>query len=174
MVESVLEILGCMTQKSKANRIVLRYVQPGSPRAFGHRQPHGALHRFGRSVVGGHAHNPHKNPRELMGQAHRLQMVHLAVSENEKLKSDVEFDLPQPNFTAATMRHLRAQYPDVSSASSSGRTICPPPHVAGPLGIGRKPRILVYPRRTSDAPSPVPPPAQPEDLVPRSPEHSVV
>ena len=59
-------------------------------------------------------HNPHKSPRELMGQAHRLQMVHLAVSENEKLKgSDVEFDLPQPNFTAATMRHLRTQYPNV-------------------------------------------------------------
>ena len=30
-------------------------------------------------------HNPHKSPRELMGQAHRLQMVHVAVSENEKL-----------------------------------------------------------------------------------------
>ena len=29
-------------------------------------------------------------------------------------------------------------------------------------------RILVYPRRTSDAPSPVPPPEKPEDVVPRS------
>jgi nicotinate-nucleotide adenylyltransferase len=29
-------------------------------------------------------------------------------------------------------------------------------------------RILVYPRRTSDAPLPVPPPANPEDLVRRS------
>jgi nicotinate-nucleotide adenylyltransferase len=43
--------------------------------------------------------NPHKSINEMMNQEHRLQMVHLAVSENELLKGcDVEFEMPQPNY----------------------------------------------------------------------------
>jgi nicotinate-nucleotide adenylyltransferase len=115
-------------------------------------------------------HNPHKSPSELMGQAHRLQMVHLAVSENEKLKgSDVEFDLPQPNFTAATMRHLRAQYPDVEFCIIIGEDNFVRLHTwQAHWELVENHRILVYPRRTSDAPSPVPPPEKPEAVVPRS------
>ena len=104
-----------------------------------------------------------------MGQAHRLQMVHLAVSENEKLKgSDVEFDLPQPNFTAATMRHLRLNTPCGVQHHHRRGQFCSTPHVAAHWELVENHRILVYPRRTSDAPSPVPPPEKPEDVVPRS------
>jgi nicotinate-nucleotide adenylyltransferase len=59
--------------------------------------------------------NPQKEAHEMIHQAHRLQMVILAVSENELLKgSDIEFELPQPNYTAATMRHMRATNPDIA------------------------------------------------------------
>ena len=57
--------------------------------------------------------NPQKEAHEMIHEAHRLQMVILAVSENELLQgSDIEFELPQPNYTAATMRHMRATNPD--------------------------------------------------------------
>lgn len=115
-------------------------------------------------------HNPHKNPRELMGQAHRLQMVHLAVSENEKLKgSDVEFDLPQPNFTAATMRHLREAHPEATFSIIIGEDNFDRLHTwQAHWELVEHHRILVYPRRTSDAPAPVPAPKSPSDVVPRS------
>ena len=58
-------------------------------------------------------HNPLKNLHELMPDHHRLQMVRLAIKENEKLEvCDAEFDLPKPSYTIHTLRHLSQEFPD--------------------------------------------------------------
>jgi nicotinate-nucleotide adenylyltransferase len=57
--------------------------------------------------------SPHKSRGDLIAQDDRLQMVRLAIADHERLHaSDVEFQLAQPNYTAATMRHLREKHPD--------------------------------------------------------------
>ena len=79
--------------------------------------------------------NPQKDSVELMAQEHRLQMVHLATAENELLQgSDVEFALPSPNYTAATMRFIRGSIRKLISASSLVKTtftICIPGKTIG-------------------------------------------
>jgi nicotinate-nucleotide adenylyltransferase len=57
-------------------------------------------------------HNPHKQKSTLLDDYHRLEMVYLATKDYLKLKpSDVEFKLPQPNFTVNTLAHLSEKYP---------------------------------------------------------------
>lgn len=57
-------------------------------------------------------HNPLKKKSTLLDDYHRLQMVHLATEDYPKLKpSDVEFKLPQPNYTVNTLVHLEEKYP---------------------------------------------------------------
>lgn len=114
--------------------------------------------------------NPQKKVTELMAQEHRLQMVNLAISENEKLKgSDVEFDLPQPNYTAATMRHLCEQHPTKEFSIILGEDNFERLHTwHDHWQLVEDHRILVYPRRSSDAPSPIPAPSNVKDLIPRS------
>lgn len=58
-------------------------------------------------------HNPHKQKNSLLDDYHRLHMVHLATENYPKIKpSDVEFKLPQPNYTVNTLAHLQEKYPD--------------------------------------------------------------
>lgn len=55
--------------------------------------------------------SPFKVKDTLLDNNHRLQMVYEAVEPYPKLKaSDVEFALPQPNYTIATLTHLFEQY----------------------------------------------------------------
>ena len=57
-------------------------------------------------------HNPLKKKKTLLEDHHRLTMVRIAVEEYPKLKaSNVEFDLPQPNYTVNTLAHLEEKYP---------------------------------------------------------------
>lgn len=57
-------------------------------------------------------HNPFKNKSTLLDDYHRLHMVHLATADYPKLKpSDIEFKLPQPNYTVNTLAHLQEKYP---------------------------------------------------------------
>jgi nicotinate-nucleotide adenylyltransferase len=59
-------------------------------------------------------HNPLKKRSELLPDQHRLQMVRLAILDNPSLQvSDVEFELPQPNYTWNTLTHLHNLHPDV-------------------------------------------------------------
>lgn len=56
-------------------------------------------------------HNPHKNKSTLLDDHQRLHMVHLAVEDYPKLKpSDIEFRLPQPNYTVNTLAHLQEKF----------------------------------------------------------------
>ncbi len=57
-------------------------------------------------------HNPLKNKKTLLEDHHRLAMVRIAVEEYPKLKaSNVEFDLPRPNYTVNTLAYLEEKYP---------------------------------------------------------------
>ncbi|RDI11994.1 nicotinate (nicotinamide) nucleotide adenylyltransferase [Flavobacterium sp. AG291] len=57
-------------------------------------------------------HNPLKKKSTLLEDHHRLQMVFLATEDYPKLKpSDVEFRLPQPNYTVNTLAHLQEKFP---------------------------------------------------------------
>jgi nicotinate-nucleotide adenylyltransferase len=57
-------------------------------------------------------HNPHKTKNTLLDDYKRLEMVFLATEAYPKLKpSDVEFRLPQPNYTVNTLAHLQEKYP---------------------------------------------------------------
>ncbi len=57
-------------------------------------------------------HNPLKKKSTLLDDYHRLQMVYLATEDYPKLKpSDVEFKLPQPNYTVTTLVHLEEKFP---------------------------------------------------------------
>ncbi len=57
-------------------------------------------------------HNPFKKKNTLLPDHHRLEMVFRATEELEKIKpSDIEFKLPQPNYTVNTLAHLQEKYP---------------------------------------------------------------
>lgn len=57
-------------------------------------------------------HNPFKKKATLLDDYQRLQLVHLATADFNKLKpSDIEFKLPQPNYTTHTLAHLQDKYP---------------------------------------------------------------
>lgn len=58
-------------------------------------------------------HNPLKNKAGLLPDYHRLHMVHLATQGYEHIvPSDIEFKLPQPNYTVNTLAHLQEKYPN--------------------------------------------------------------
>ncbi|WP_299186174.1 nicotinate (nicotinamide) nucleotide adenylyltransferase [uncultured Aquimarina sp.] len=56
-------------------------------------------------------HNPFKKKSSLLDNNHRLEMVYRATESYPKLKpSDIEFKLPQPNYTVHTLAHLQEKY----------------------------------------------------------------
>lgn len=58
-------------------------------------------------------HNPFKKKSSLLDNYHRLEMVYLATKDYDKIKpSDIEFNLPQPNYTINTLTHISEKYPD--------------------------------------------------------------
>lgn len=58
-------------------------------------------------------HNPLKQKSSLLHDYQRLHMAHLACEDYEKIKpSDIEFKLPQPNFTINTLTYLQEKYPN--------------------------------------------------------------
>ncbi len=57
-------------------------------------------------------HNPHKKKKTLLEDHHRFEMVYRACENYERLKpSNIEFNLPQPNYTVKTLVHLQEKYP---------------------------------------------------------------
>ena len=58
-------------------------------------------------------HNPFKKKRSLLDDYQRLEMVYRATKEYTKLKPcDIEFTLPQPNYTINTLTYLQEKHPD--------------------------------------------------------------
>lgn len=57
-------------------------------------------------------HNPLKKKSGLLEDYHRLHMINLATERFDKIKpSDIEFKLPQPNYTINTLIHLTEKFP---------------------------------------------------------------
>jgi nicotinate-nucleotide adenylyltransferase len=57
-------------------------------------------------------HNPLKKKETLLSDTHRLRLVREAIGENTSIKaSNIEFKLPQPNYTIDTLAYLREKYP---------------------------------------------------------------
>ena len=57
-------------------------------------------------------HNPHKKKSSLLANHHRFELVYLALQKYTKIKpSDIEFKLPQPNYTVNTLAHINEKHP---------------------------------------------------------------
>lgn len=57
-------------------------------------------------------HNPFKKKKGLLEDFHRIHMVNLATSDYDYIRpSDIEFNLPQPNYTVDTMAYLNERFP---------------------------------------------------------------
>lgn len=58
-------------------------------------------------------HSPFKKKSSLLDNHHRYQMVDRAVEDYPNLRaSDIEFNLPKPNYTINTLVYLEEKYPD--------------------------------------------------------------
>ncbi|MEX6626515.1 nicotinate (nicotinamide) nucleotide adenylyltransferase [Tenacibaculum salmonis] len=58
-------------------------------------------------------HNPFKKKSSLLDNHHRLDMVYLATEGYDKIQpSDIEFNLPQPNYTINTLTHISEKHPN--------------------------------------------------------------
>lgn len=59
--------------------------------------------------------SPFKKKASLLADHHRFHLVELAVEEYDKLKpSNIEFKLPQPNYTVNTLAHITEKYPNIA------------------------------------------------------------
>jgi len=57
--------------------------------------------------------NPFKEESNLLNEYHRLHLVRLATEEDNRIKaSDIEFGLPKPSYTTATLAYLADKYPE--------------------------------------------------------------
>ncbi|NNC70635.1 MAG: nicotinate-nucleotide adenylyltransferase [Flavobacteriaceae bacterium] len=57
-------------------------------------------------------HSPFKKKASLLDDHHRYQLAQIAVEDYPKLKaSNIEFKLPQPNYTVHTLAHIAEKYP---------------------------------------------------------------
>lgn len=67
-------------------------------------------------------HNPLKKKDTLLGDNIRLELVFLATENFPKIKpSDIEFRLPQPNYTVHTLAHLQDKFPQHEFALIMGQ-----------------------------------------------------
>ena len=58
-------------------------------------------------------HNPFKKKSSLLENHHRFELVYRATENYQKIKpSDIEFKLPQPNYTVYTLAHISDLHPD--------------------------------------------------------------
>ena len=57
-------------------------------------------------------HNPFKKKNTLLENHHRLELVYRATEDFDKIKpSDIEFKLPQPNYTVTTLAYISEKHP---------------------------------------------------------------
>ena len=57
--------------------------------------------------------NPFKSESGLLNEYHRLQLVRLATENDNRIKAtDIEFSLPKPSYTTATLAYLKEKNPE--------------------------------------------------------------
>ncbi len=96
--------------------------------------------------------NPHKTKDSLLDDRQRLHLVRLAIEDNINFEaSDIEFHLPQPNYTVNTLVHLREKYPDKQFALIMGEdNLCTLHKWKNYEEILKHHQIVVYPRMQED------------------------
>lgn len=58
-------------------------------------------------------HNPFKEKKSMLADHHRMQLVRRAIGDDNRFRAiDVEFNLPQPNYTIHTLTYLGEKYPE--------------------------------------------------------------
>lgn len=92
--------------------------------------------------------NPSKTKHTLLADSQRLNLVREAIGDNIKFKvSDIEFNLPKPNYTAITLNHLIIKHPEHEFSLLIGQDNLRTFHTwYNYEKIINKHRILVYPR----------------------------
>ncbi len=96
-------------------------------------------------------HNPFKKKSSMLENHHRLDMVYMACEGYEKLKPcDVEFRLPQPNYTATTLIKLEEDHPSLDFSLIMGEDNLKTFHKWKNYEvILERHRVYVYPRISS-------------------------
>ena len=98
-------------------------------------------------------HNPLKNKKTLLDDHERLQLVNLATENYPKIKpTDIEFKLPQPNYTVNTLAHLQDKFPQHKFSLIMGEDNLKSLHKWKNYEVILKNYpIYVYPRISSDS-----------------------
>lgn len=98
--------------------------------------------------------NPFKKNNNLLHEFDRLDMVEAAIADNPKFKtSDIEFNLPKPNYTAHTLAVLSERYPNKEFALIIGGDNLSSFHKwKNHQTILDHHELLVYPRPKSNEP----------------------
>lgn len=99
--------------------------------------------------------SPFKKKQSMLANNHRLELVYLATKDYPKLQhSDIEFGLPQPNYTIDTIVYLEEKYPELEFALIMGEDNLNslPKWKNHQILLERYP-IYVYPRKVISTPS---------------------
>ncbi|SDE64884.1 nicotinate (nicotinamide) nucleotide adenylyltransferase [Riemerella columbipharyngis] len=99
--------------------------------------------------------NPFKEKKSLLRDHNRLDMVQLAIKNYPRMKaSNVEFSLPQPNYTIDTLAYLKEKYPNYAFSLIMGEDNLASLHKwKNAYLLVDEHQIIVYPR-LSDEPLP--------------------
>jgi nicotinate-nucleotide adenylyltransferase len=74
-------------------------------------------------------HNPLKERTSLLSDHHRLEMVNLAIGDDNRFRScDIEFRLAKPSYTIDTLTYLHEKFPGREFVLISGTDIFPTFH----------------------------------------------
>ncbi|MDO7850466.1 nicotinate (nicotinamide) nucleotide adenylyltransferase [Hymenobacter convexus] len=99
-------------------------------------------------------HNPFKQAADLLPDTQRLHMVELALAGNPRLRAEsIEFGLPRPSYTIATLDALRQQHPQHDFVLLMGSDNLPGlPRWQEAQRLLAEVDIYVYPRPGTQAP----------------------
>lgn len=97
--------------------------------------------------------SPFKTKTSMLDNRQRFEMVYRATKDYSKLKpSDIEFNLPQPNYTINTITYLQEKYPDHEFALIMGEDNLKSFHKwKNYERILQNHHIYVYPRHDKDS-----------------------
>lgn len=101
-------------------------------------------------------HNPFKDKKTLAANHHRLEMAEIALKDYENLQEcDIEFSLPQPNYTIDTLIYLEERYKNHQFSLIMGEDNLKNLHKWKNYEIIlKKYPIFVYPRLSKDENAP--------------------
>jgi nicotinate-nucleotide adenylyltransferase len=100
-------------------------------------------------------HNPFKAVADLLPDTERLRLVELALAGNPHLRAEaIEFDLPRPSYTIATLDALRQRHPNHDFVLLMGSDNVPGlPRWQESTRLLAEVDIYVYPRPKHELPS---------------------